>query len=171
MRVASGAAPRFRVPRNQRVYPGFDRRLAKLVGRLLAEMRTERQLSLVQAGILGGFYPCNLIKHERGTWPLSVSRLRTYLSAYGVTWEEFGERLHRFDMIRPREINHAELNRIRREREVQHVNRFTGRPPITCRANPRPAAIVAAPTNGGLATMHDWCRRRMRRVPSFWSVT
>ena len=159
---------RVAVPRNQRVYPGFDRRLAKLVGRLLAELRTERQLSLIQAGILGGFYPCNLIKHERGTWPISLTRLRTYLAAYGVSWEEFGERLHRLDMIRPREISHQELNRIRREREAQHVNRFTGRPPITCRANPRPAVIAALPIDRGVARLHNCCRKQVRRAPRGW---
>jgi hypothetical protein len=161
---------RVAVPRNQRVYPGFDRRLAKLVGRILAQLRTERQLSLIQAGILGGFYPCNLSKHERGTWPISVSRLRMYLAAYGVSWEEFGERLHRLDVIWPREISHEELNRLRREREAQHVNRFTGRRPITCRANPHPPAIAALPTNRGVAMLHDCCRRQIRRTPRGWSA-
>ncbi len=161
---------RVAVPRNQRVYPGFDRRLAKLVGRVLEELRTDRQLSLIQAGILGGFYPCNLIKHERGTWPISVSRLRTYLAAYGVSWEEFGERLQRLDMIRPREISREELNRIRRERETQRVNRFTGRPPITCRANLRPPAIPVRPTDGGIAILHKCCQRQMRRTLLGWSA-
>jgi hypothetical protein len=154
------------MPRNERVYAAFNPALVKLVGKILSELRIERGLSLSQSGMLGGFYGDNLAKHERGERPLSVSRLRSYLVAYGVSWEEFGERLHRLDMIWPRDIDHTELNRLRRAREAGHLNRFTGRPAITCRANGQSSGeIVARRIDATMATFHSWCRRQLRRSP------
>jgi hypothetical protein len=157
--------PLAETPRNERVYAAFNPVLVKLVGKILAELRIERGLSFSQAGMLGGFYGDISAKHERGERPLSVSRLRSYLVAYGVSWEEFGERLHRLDMIWPRDIDHAELNRVRREREAGRLNRFTGRPPITSRANGQPSdEIVVRRIDARMATFHSWCRKQLRRT-------
>lgn len=149
---------------NERCYTRFDRGLLKLVGRVLQDIRDERHLSLTQAGILGGFYPTNLIKHERGTRPLSVSCLRSYLVTYGVSWELFGEKLHRLDAIRPREIDPDRLNRLRREREGSGVNRYTGRQAIKSRGNTRTVATRNRAPAAYVVELHSWCQRPLRRT-------
>lgn len=115
-----------------RSYAQFDRPLHKLVGRVLLEIRNEMDLSLGHAAMIGGFYPTNLMKHERGDRPISVAQLRSYLAAYGVSWELFGEKMHRLDAIRPRDIDGARLKRLRRERESLHLNRYTVRLVFAC---------------------------------------
>jgi hypothetical protein len=149
---------------NPRSYRRFDGRFHVLVGKVLQDLRDDKHWSLTQAGVAGGLYPTNLIKHERGRRPLALACLRSYLEAYGVSWELFGEKMHRLDPIRPSDIGSSHLNRLRREREVKGLNIFTGRPAITRRSNQRSVPVNDHPANPGVATLHVWCRRSLRQA-------
>jgi hypothetical protein len=152
--------------RNPHSRARFDHELHRRVGRVLQELRDERHWSLTQAGIAGSFYATNLIKHERGSRPLSLAQIHAYLKAYGVTWELFGEKLHRLDMIRPNDVDPAQLNRIRRQREAQGLNIFTGRPATTRCMNRGPDVVTDGPANPSIETLHALCRRCLRRAPA-----
>ena len=151
---------------NPRSHARFDSRFHARVGRVLQDLRDDHHWSLTQAGVAGGFYPTNLIKHERGRRPLALARLRSYLEAYGLSWELFGEQMHRLDPIRPNDIDPSHLNRLRREREANGLNIFTGRPAITRRTNQRSVPVNDYPANLGVATLHIWCRRSPRLAPA-----
>jgi hypothetical protein len=149
-------------PRSRR---RFDRRFHVLVGRVLRDLRHDKQWSLTQAGVAGGFYATNLIKHERGSRPLSLATLRSYLEAYGVTWELFGEQLHRLDSIRPSNLDPAYLNGLRREREAKGLNIFTGRTVTAKRMDQPSMSTTNRPAQPGVATLHVWCRKWLRYAP------
>lgn len=151
---------------NPRSHKRFDGKFHARVGRVLQDLRDDRHWSLTQAGVAGGFYPTNLIKHERGRRPLGLARLRSYLQAYGVSWELFGEQMHRLDPIRPNDTDASHLNRLRREREANGQNIFTGRPATSRRTNRLSVSVNNHPAKPGLATLHGWCRRSIRHAPA-----